>query len=125
MNARERFAALLALCGTPLGGDNLIRVDGILYAIDPHPRELANGALVGRIHRFMGGSFQDIGGFKIGADGSLTKCPDALRSALNPEARQEGVESPTAGRTTDALGAASVLARCQSYGGAHYTEGKK
>ena len=82
--ARETFNGWLSRCGTPVGGDNLIRVEGVLYAIDANPRELGNGALVGRIHRHGTSGFVDVGGYKIAGSGTVVQlsCPPEVALAL-------------------------------------------
>lgn len=81
MSARERFAEWLAAAGTPVGGDNLIQIEGVLYAFDRHPREQANGALVGRFYRHGPKGFVDAGGFKIQPDGYV-HAPAAIAGRL-------------------------------------------
>lgn len=65
------------------GADNLFRHNGSLYGFDAHPRPLQNGALQGRVYRQDPGQLmQDIGGFKINADGSIAALPQELHGVL-------------------------------------------
>lgn len=76
-------------CRASAKAENLIRVDGTLYCIAPDGRQLQNGAITGRIHRFdVGYGFRDIGAFRIAPDGALAACPDALRAALSAPLEQ-------------------------------------
>lgn len=97
MNARERLASWLAVCGMPSGGENLLRIGVELYLIDQHPRELANGALQGRVHVHNGTGFYDIGGYKIAATGEIIACPECLRGQLPATRRDEQGDPVTAG----------------------------
>lgn len=64
------------------GGDNVLRVGAERYVIG-EPRTLGNGALVGRIHRFATTGLSDVGGYKIGADGTVIDLPlEVLRKHL-------------------------------------------
>lgn len=80
--AQALLAAWYARCGTSSGGDNLIAVNGSTYVIS-HPEKLGNGAIKGRIYRFAGrNGLADLGGYHIGADGSVIRLPDELRDTL-------------------------------------------
>ena len=97
MNARERLASWLAVCGAPSGGENLLRIGAELYLIDQHPRELGNGALQGRIHAHNGSGFFDVGGWKINADGTVAICPACLRGHLPGMRRDDRGDTVTTG----------------------------
>ncbi|HUY81472.1 MAG TPA: hypothetical protein VMU92_07095 [Acidobacteriaceae bacterium] len=65
-------------CGTPSGGENLLKHAGRVYVIDVHaPERFANGALRGRVYRFGPGGLLDIGRYKIAADG-MTGLPSCM-----------------------------------------------
>lgn len=84
MTAAATFHAwvLACLASGHGGGDNVLRVDRDRYVIG-EPRTLANGAMVGRIHRFTAHGLSDIGGYKIAADGAVIDLPlDWMRTIL-------------------------------------------
>jgi len=83
VSADETLAAWRAACGTPSGGENLLKHAGRVYVIDVHaPERFANGALRGRVYRFGPGGLLDIGRYKIAAEGTVAACPQGLRGAL-------------------------------------------
>lgn len=95
MNSAAIFAAWQDYArGHSLGCSNGFRHNGLFYSFDAHPRQLHNGALQGRIFRqARGESPQDIGGFKIGADGSIVALPEELRGVLPTEPLPERIVS--------------------------------
>lgn len=96
--ARAVFNTWLACCGIPgAGGDNLVRVDGVTYAIEATPKELKSGALRGRVHEQHAGGFRDLGGFHINAEGRVLLCPVQLQAVL-PGAEDASDECETADR---------------------------
>jgi hypothetical protein len=83
MSAAGTLAAWKDAARSSTGGDNLLRIDGVSYSFDAHPRALGNGALMGRTYRQRRGELsQDIGGFKIEPDGRVSAIPAELRDAL-------------------------------------------
>lgn len=65
------------------GAVNMLRVDGVLWSWDAHPRRQKNGALIGRCYaQRRGESPRDLGAYKIGADGRVLQLVDGLRGVL-------------------------------------------
>ena len=65
------------------GSINMVKVAGVLYTWDAHPRRLQNGAVQGRIYAQRRGELpRDIGGFKIDARGRVVQLPAVLREVL-------------------------------------------
>lgn len=72
------------------GCTNGLQLDGVFYSWDAHPRQLANGAVQGRVYAKRRGALgRDIGGFKIGADGTVLKIPRELAGVLPGAERAE------------------------------------
>jgi hypothetical protein len=90
MSALATWAAWLATCADSGGSMNGFRgADGAWYYVDAMPRQLQNGAIVGRVHvQRKGEGMADIGAFKIAPDGRVVQFPEevaALLPSLAPE----------------------------------------
>lgn len=80
------LAALADIARASTGSENCIRQGEYLWSFDAHPRELANGALMGRVQRQRRGeSSQDVGGYKIDAAGVLVEAPDGFLGLIPPK----------------------------------------
>lgn len=84
MNALTTWAAWLATCADSGGAMNGIRgTDGTWYYLDATPRQLQNGAIVGRVHaKRRGEGMADIGAFKITSDGQVVQIPAEVAALL-------------------------------------------
>lgn len=84
MNALATWAAWLATCAESGGSMNGFRgADGTWYYLDAAPRQLQNGAIVGRVHvQRKGEGMADIGAFKIAPDGLVVQVPEEVAALL-------------------------------------------
>jgi hypothetical protein len=85
VTALTTWARWIEACVNCGGSTNGIRdAGGTWYYIDPTPRQLQNGAIVGRLHMHkLGHGMVDLGAFKIAADGRVLQIPEEV-AALFP-----------------------------------------
>ncbi len=84
LTALTRWQTWMEACraSNAIGGDNFLKTTAGAFIVDSRPRQLANGAIQGRISAFERGGLWDCGGFKIAADGVVVQCPERVRPFL-------------------------------------------
>ena len=99
-DALATYARWLQACIACGGSSNGIRdAGGTWYYIDPTPRQLQNGAIVGRVHMHKpGNGMVDLGAFKIAGDGRVVQLPAEVaallpdRAPVQPKPREQNLE---------------------------------
>lgn len=67
------------------GADNYFTVDGRSFLFDPNPTRYENGAIQGHIfEKRAQGGVEDLGAYKISADGSIVVMPAEVAPYLLP-----------------------------------------
>jgi hypothetical protein len=97
MNAVATYARWIEACIKCGGSTNGIRgAGGTWYYLDPHPRQMHNGAIAGRAWRFESGrGLVDLGAWKIAAAGDVVQLPAELEPPLTLAAADYPAVAPT------------------------------